>query len=212
MFEIYFEFLEDRGQSFNLTAISGAEDVARLHFLDSIALLKLAQFQNKCVIDIGSGAGFPGIPLKISEPSINLTLLEATEKKAVFLSTLCALLGVDAVCVHTRAEDAARKKEMRERFDLAVSRAVARLNVLCELCLPFVRVGGTLIAMKNVDSAAEIADAKSAIKILGAELKECVDYTIPGTEIMHRAVIIQKTSLTREEYPRRFAKIKKSPL
>jgi 16S rRNA (guanine527-N7)-methyltransferase len=208
----YFRFLEERGERTNLTAVAGVEDVARLHFLDSLALLNATQFHGARVIDIGSGAGFPGIPLKIAEPSIDLTLLDATGKKVAFLSELCDTLSIKALCIHARAEDMASKQNMRERYDIAVSRAVARLNVLCELCLPFVRINGLFIAMKGIDSADELVEASSAIAALGAELRECFDYSIPGTDITHRAVLIRKVSATPDKYPRRFARISKSPL
>jgi len=211
-FRAYYDFLEKRGQSVNLTAISGAEEVARLHFLDSVALLNAADFKRKAVIDIGSGAGFPGVPLKLAEPSITLTLLDATGKKIAFLTELCAELGIEANCITARAEEAAHLPEMREKYDVAVSRAVARLNTLSELCLPFIRVGGIFVAMKSIDSEDELAEAQNAIKELGAELCGQYDYTIPDTDITHRAVLIQKTSETPDKYPRRFAKIQKSPL
>ena len=155
-FNKYHIFLEQRRRSVNLTAITGATDVARLHFLDSIALHKAARFSDALVVDIGSGAGFPGIPLKITEPSIGLTLLDATGKRVAFLSELCEVLGITAACVQARAEEAARRQDMRERYDIAVSRAVARIKILCELCLPFVRSGGRLIAMKSADSDDEL--------------------------------------------------------
>ena len=211
-FEAYFDFLEERGKSVNLTSITGVEDVTRLHFLDSIALLKAAEFKNARVIDIGSGAGFPGVPLKLVEPSIDLTLIDATGKRVAFLSELCAVLGIAANCLHARAEDAAHEQNKREQYDVAVSRAVARLSLLCELCLPFVRVGGVLVAMKGVDSAEEIEESQNALSLLGSELLECYDYSIPETDITHRAVIIRKIAPMPYEYPRRFAKMQKSPL
>ena len=211
-FEKYYALLEEKGKRVNLTAITGAEDVARLHFLDSLALLRTADFKNARVIDVGSGAGFPGIPLKIAEPSIELTLLDATGKRIAFLSELCAELGVEATCVHARAEETARTPEMRERYDIVVSRGVARLNVLCELCLPFVRAGGVFPAMKGVDSAEELEEARGAIQTLGAELERALDYTIPETDMTHRVILIRKKSETPSEYPRRFPKIQKSPL
>jgi len=211
-FRAYYDFLEKHGQNVNLTAISGVEEVACLHFLDSITLLKATAFKDAKVIDIGSGAGFPGIPLKIAEPTIDLTLLEATGKKVSFLSDLCAELNISATCVNARAEEAARTTEMRELYDIAVARAVARLNVLCELCLPFVRIGGCFIAMKSIDSTEEIKESQNAIKTLGAELYELYDYTIPDTEITHRAVLIRKAAETPMKYPRRFAKMQKVPL
>ena len=211
-FQRYYELLSQRGRSVNLTAISDEDDVARLHFLDSLAIMGAADFAGKQVIDIGSGAGFPGMPLKIAQPSINLTMLDATGKRIAFLEELCDELGIKAACVHARAEEAARNNEMRARFDIALSRAVARLNVLCELCLPFLRVGGEFLAMKSVDSDEEIKEAENAIQKLGAQIETIKDYTIPETDITHRVIIIRKTAPTTEEYPRRFAKIQKSPL
>ena len=211
-FRAYSDFLETRSKHFNLTTISGEENIARLHFLDSLALLKFAPFADTKIIDIGSGAGFPGVPLKIAKPSINITLLDATQKRTAFLSDLCTMLKIEAVCIHARAEDAAHKPEMREQYDIAVSRAVSELNILCELCLPFVRTGGCLIAMKGVDSAEEVERARYAIETLGAELKEIHDYTIPGTDIVHRALVIRKAEETPAKYPRRFARIKTCPL
>jgi len=211
-FRAYYDFLEERGQIVNLTAISGAREVASLHFLDSLALLNAAAFDNTRVIDIGSGAGFPGVPLKIANPSIDLTLLDATGKRISFLSELCDELGIKATCIKARAEDAAHKPDIREQFDIAVSRAVARLNVLCELCLPFVRLDGSFIAMKTVDSTEEVEEAQSALILLGAEMQGFYDYTIPDTDISRRAILIRKTSETPDKFPRRIKKIQNSPL
>ena len=211
-FESYFMLLEDRGRSVNLTAIKGEEDVARLHFLDSIALLRAIQFKDASIIDIGSGAGFPGIPLKIAEPSVSLTLLDSSRKRISFVSELCAALGIKADFILSRAEDSARTASLRENFDIVVSRSVARLNILCELCLPFVRLDGAFIAMKGVDSAGELSEALAAIKTLGAEFLDHFDYTLPGTDITHRAIIIRKSAETPSKYPRRFPRIEKTPL
>jgi len=211
-FGSYCGYLEERRQMANLTAITGAGDIARLHFLDSLALLKFAHFKGKRVIDIGSGAGLPGVPLKIAEPSVDMTLLDATGKRVTFLSELCAMLGIGASCLHARAEVTAHEPDMRESFDIVVSRAVARLNSLCELCLPFARTGGLLIAMKGADSDSEISEAENAFATLGAELHGLFDYTIPGAGIERRAVIVRKISKTPEKYPRRFARIHKAPL
>jgi len=211
-FRAYSDFLEAHSKHFNLTKISGEENIARLHFLDSLSLLKFEQFTDTWIIDIGSGAGFPGVPLKIAEPSITLTLLDATQKRISFLSNLCTMLNIEAACIHARAEDAAHEPETREKYDIAVSRAVSELNILCELSLPFVRTGGCLIAMKSVDSTAEVARAHNAIETLGAYLQESHDYLIPGTDIVHRALLIRKTEKTPDKYPRRFSRIKSSPL
>jgi len=212
LFESYYKLLEERGRSLNLTSIKGVEDTARLHFLDSVAMLKAYNFICARVVDIGSGAGFPGLPLKIAEPSIDLTMVEATGKRVDFLSEVCAALKIDAKCVNTRAEELSHNQNMREHYDIAVSRAVSRLNVLCELCLPFVRVGGVFIAMKGRDSDIEIAEAKNSIDVLGAEFINLYEYTIPETEIIRKAVVIQKTAPTPSKYPRRFAKIQSAPL
>ena len=211
-FRAYYDFLENRGQNVNLTAISGVGEVAKMHFLDSIALLNVAKFKNAKVIDIGSGAGFPGIPLKIVEPSVDLTLLEPTGKRVDFLMGLLDKLGIDATVIKARAEELAREPDKRELFDIVLSRAVAKLNILCELCLPFVCIGGLFIAMKGIDTTDEINDAQNAIKTLGAEPHSHSDYTIPGTAVTHRAVIIRKIKTTQDKYPRRYAKIKNFPL
>jgi len=212
MFEKYFGFLEEQGEIVNLTAITGVQDVARFHFLDSLAVLNSAIFPDSRVIDVGSGAGFPGMPLKIAEPAIDLTLLDASGKRITFLSELCSLLGLEVAFIHERAETASKILEIRESFDIALSRAVAPLNLLCELCLPFVRLGGLFIAMKSITSEDEIAEAGTAIKTLGAALLETSDYTIPGTEVKHRIISLLKVSPTPEKYPRRFARIQNTPL
>ena len=211
-FEMYYTLLERNAKVFNLTAITGAEEVARLHFLDSLALMGVMSYKNARVIDIGSGAGFPGLPLKLADPSIELTLLDASAKRVEFLTELCLTLGVDAACVHARAEEFARIPEGREQFEIALSRAVSKLSVLCELCLPLLKVGGVFLAMKSDKSAEELENSHNAINILGAELKGTVNYTIPETEITRSVIIISKTSQTPKEFPRRFAKIKKTPI
>ena len=195
----------------NLTAITEPADIATLHFLDSAALLTMVDFTGKTVADIGTGAGFPGMPLRIVEPSIRLTLLDSLNKRIQFLETVCRELDLpDVACVHARAEEFAA--EHRETFDLAVSRAVAALPVLCELCLPYVKVGGAFLAMKSVDCGRELEEAAHCIKLLGARLEECRDYTIPGTDVIHRLVVLRKVAPTLKGYPRRWAKIQKAPL
>ena len=214
-FELYYDYLERSRHNFNLTSITGAADIVRLHFLDSIAIINAAGpavMDSLSVIDVGSGAGFPGVPMKIAKPSIDLSLLDANGKRIAFLAKLCAALGISAAFAHARAEEASHDPGMRERFDVAVSRAVARLNVLCELSLPYVRVGGRFLAMKSVDSEDEIAEAGSAANVLGAVLADTYDYLIPGTDIRHRVVILEKVSPTPDVYPRRFPRINKNPL
>ena len=203
--------LLEQNRVMNLTAITEPQAVARLHFADCLALLRIVPFSGRRVIDVGCGAGFPGVPLKLGEPSLDLTLLDSLGKRMAFLQEVCNAMALQRVtCVHARAEEFAAQE--RERFDLAVSRAVAPLNVLCELSLPLVRVGGSFLAMKSVDCGEELQSAKSAISQLGGQLEGCEDYTIPGTDVTHRVVRIRKVRPTPKTFPRAFAKIKKNPL
>ncbi len=211
-FRKYYELLEEKNRVMNLTAISGETDVAVLHFLDSIALMNIADLPGKRVIDIGSGAGFPGIPLKIACPAMELTLLDAQQKRVSFMAEVCDAVGAEAETVHGRAEEYGRDPEYRERYDYAVSRAVANLNMLAELCIPYIKVGGAMLAMKSTDSDAEIGGAGNCLKKLGCKVEKIVNYPLFGTQIVHRCVIIRKLSPTPKAYPRRFAKIQKEPL
>jgi 16S rRNA (guanine527-N7)-methyltransferase len=204
------EALLEKNQVMNLTAITDPQEVARLHFLDCMALLNVVDFRNKAVVDVGCGAGFPGVPLKIAEPSIQLTLLDSLKKRVDWLSETLPQLGLEATCVASRAEEYALQH--RECYDLAVSRAVARLSMLSELCLPLVSVGGAFVAMKSVDSDEEISQAARGIGLLGGRVEKILDYPVPGTDTVHRAVVIRKVKKTPVQYPRRFAKIKQSPL
>lgn len=207
----YAQLLLETNQVMNLTAITDPADVAALHFLDSAALLTLADCRGKTLADVGTGAGFPGLPMKIAEPSLHLTLLDAQGKRVRFLETVCQDLGLtDVECVHGRAEEFAATK--RESFDLVTSRAVAALPVLAELCLPLVKPGGSFLAMKSVDCDEELASAKRALETLGGRVEALRDYTIPGTNVRHRLIVIKKFRATPEKYPRVFAKIKKNPL
>lgn len=202
--------LVEKNRVMNLTAITEPEQVARLHFLDCIALLGAANFYGKSVIDVGCGAGFPGVPLKIAEPSIDLTLLDSLKKRMDWLETTLPEFGIEAQCVAARAEEYALAH--REQYDIAVSRAVARLTMLAELCLPLVRVGGHFVAMKSADSDEELSQAARAIATLGGKVTRIWDYPVPGTDAVHRAVVITKVKATPKPYPRRFAKIKQQPL
>ena len=205
------QMLLEKNQVMNLTAITEPIDVAQLHLLDCAAVLTLADLKHKTVVDVGTGAGFPGMPLQILEPTAKLTLLDSLNKRIGFLQEVCDTLELKHTrCVHARAEEYAR--EHREQFDFATSRAVAALNILCELALPMVKVGGAFLAMKSVESDEELRQAKSAIAQLGGSVESVWDYTIPGTEIRHRLITIRKIKSSPFSFPRAFARIKKNPL
>ncbi len=211
-FRRYYELLSEWNKVMNLTAISGEEDTARLHFLDCAALTGLADLAGKRVIDVGTGAGFPGLVLKILRPELDLVLLDSLDKRVKFLSAVCAELGFDDVrCLHARAEEAAAG-ELRQSFDLACSRAVARLNLLGELCLPFVKPGGIFVAMKGPELSEELREAERGIRLLGGEVERVAEYAVPGTELRHNAVLIRKVTDTPKKYPRKWAQMKKNPL
>ena len=210
-YRLYADTLEGTNKVMNLTAISGEDDVARLHFLDCAALLGIVPFEGKRVIDVGTGAGFPGLAMKIACPSLSLVLLDSLDKRIGFLRDTCDALGFsDVACLHARAEEI--PEGCREAFDVAVSRAVARLELLCELCLPYVKTGGVFLAMKGRDHAEELAEAGNAVRLLGGEVEAVRDYTVPGTDVIHSVIMIRKVRPTPPKYPRRWAQIKKQPL
>lgn len=195
----------------NLTRITDPKEIAEKHLLDCASLLQAADFSKKSVVDVGCGAGFPGMPLHILCPSCELTLLDSLGKRIRFLQGCIDAMNLsDIEAVHARAEEFAAKH--REQYDFAVSRAVAQLNVLAELSLPLVKQGGAFIAMKSKDTDEELEQAKKAIRLLGGEIEKIIDYTIPHTEITHRLVIIRKKNHTPKQYPRPFRKISASPL
>ena len=210
-FRIYYDNLEQTNRVMNLTAITGEADAARLHFLDCAALLDVGDLSGKTLIDVGTGAGFPGLVLKILCPGLKLTLLDSLDKRLAFLRDTCEKLGFDDVSlIHARAEEI--PEGFRESFDYASARAVARLNVLCELCLPYVKPGGAFLAMKGPELDAELKEAYVALKTLGGSLEKKLDYTVPGTDLRHCIAVIRKPSPTPKRYPRRWAQIKSKPL
>ncbi|MBQ6851763.1 MAG: 16S rRNA (guanine(527)-N(7))-methyltransferase RsmG [Oscillospiraceae bacterium] len=198
----------EQNQVMNLTAITEPEQVAKLHLLDSLTLLTLEDLRGKRVIDVGCGAGFPGVPLKIACPELRLTLLDSLGKRMRWLETCLPELGVEAECVTARAEEAVT--ERREQYDYAVSRAVARLNILLELTAPYVKVGGSVLAMKGTAAQEELAEAKNAIRRLGLKLERVEEFPVDGTA--HTVIVLRKIAPTPSQYPRRYAKIKQAPL
>ena len=201
----------DTNKVMNLTRITDPKEIAEKHLLDCASLLQAADFSKKSVVDVGCGAGFPGMPLHILCPSCELTLLDSLGKRIRFLQGCIDAMNLSNIeAVHARAEEFAAKH--REQYDFAVSRAVAQLNVLAELSLPLVKQGGAFIAMKSKDTDEELERAKKAIRLLGGEIEKIIDYTIPHTEITHRLVVIRKKNHTPKQYPRSFRKISASPL
>lgn len=201
----------DTNKVMNLTRITDPKEIAEKHLLDCASLLQAADFSKKSVVDVGCGAGFPGMPLHILCPSCELTLLDSLGKRIRFLQGCIDEMNLSNIeAVHARAEEFAAKH--REQYDFAVSRAVAQLNVLAELSLPLVKQGGAFIAMKSKDTDEELERAEKAIRLLGGEIEKIIDYTIPHTEITHRLVVIRKKNHTPKQYPRPFRKISASPL
>ncbi len=197
-----------QNQVMNLTAITEDAAVAKLHLLDSVSLLKCVDLAGKTLIDVGCGAGFPGVPVKIACPGVQLTLLDSLGKRMKWLETVLPELGVEANCITARAEEYAAQK--REKFDFASSRAVARLPILLELCAPFVKVGGAVLAMKGAAAAEELDEAKNAIAKLGLKLEKVHHFPVDGAD--HAVIVLRKVAPTPAQYPRAFAKIKKAPL
>ncbi len=209
--EAFLRALLEENKRQNLTAITDPEEAMTRHIEDALALPSLFPLSGKTVIDVGTGGGLPGLPLRLLDDSIRLTLLDATEKKVEFLRRVCLSLDLpDVTCLSGRAEELGLTKA-RERFDVALARGVAFLPMLCELCLPLVRVGGYLLAMKKADCDEESQAAANAMRVLGGRLETIKRYILPGGQ-SHALVIIKKVKKTPEDYPRRFGKIKASPL
>lgn len=211
--QAYAKLLLEKNQVMNLTAITEPSEVANLHFLDSAALLLAEDLSSGPVLDVGTGAGFPGLVLAILKPDLQVTLMDALEKRILWLQETANTLQVsNAVSVHARAEEAAKKPGVRESFAVVTSRAVADLRILSELCLPFVRMGGSFLAMKGSQSQAETEAALHAIEELGGSLERTIPYAIPGTDVSHAVLVIRKVRPTPERYPRRWAVLQRKPL
>lgn len=202
------EELLEKNRVMNLTAITEPGQVARLHFLDSLTVLTMEELAGKRVIDVGCGGGFPGVPVAIACPEARVTLLDSLGKRMTWLGQVLPALGVQAECVTARAEEEAANR--REQYDIALSRAVARLNILCELCMPYVKVGGCFLAMKGAAAPEELEEAKAAINTLGGRLEEVREFPVEGTA--HVILRIRKVRPTPAQYPRRFGRIKQKPL
>ena len=210
--EKYAALLLEWNEKINLTAITDEEGIAAKHFLDCLAFLRHAQIKEGArVADVGTGAGFPGIVLKIARPDIDLVLIDSLQKRLNFLSEVCRELGIKATLVHARAEDAGHDKALRESFDFVTARAVANLAVLSEYCLPLVKIGGVFAPMKTAEAESELSAAEKAIAILGGEVREVEHYEIPVAG-GRSAVIIDNKSPTPPKYPRQRVKISEKPL
>nr|WP_319489586.1 16S rRNA (guanine(527)-N(7))-methyltransferase RsmG [uncultured Caproiciproducens sp.] len=211
-FQQYMELLLNWNEKINLTAIKEPKEIAYKHFLDSILILKYLEIPaNAKLIDVGTGAGFPGVPLKMMCPEIQLTLLDGLNKRLVFLKDLEDNLNFSAELVHARAEEAGRQRNFRGKFDFASARAVAPLNLLCEYCLPFLKIGGVFIAMKGPQPEEEAEAAKKAIGLLGCELDAIKEFDLPNGD-KRSLILIKRTKLLPELYPRHGSKIIKDPL
>lgn len=210
-FDAYARLLAEWNEKMNLTAITDPDGILYKHFLDSLTLAPLLRPEEDSLIDVGTGAGFPGVPLAIWRPGLRLTLLDSLNKRLVFLEALCKELGLAVALVHARAEEGGRKPELRERFAVATARAVAALPVLCEYCLPFVRVGGRFLAMKGPDGAREAEQAGDAARLLGGRAAPPVSLEVPGAG-QRLLLPFDKIAPTPPKYPRPSAKIAKQPL
>ncbi len=213
-FLLYYEMLVEWNGFMNLTAITEYDEVMKKHFIDSLSLIKAYDLsQEKKVIDIGTGAGFPGLVLKIAFPQLEITLLDSLNKRIQFLDAVIQNLSLTGVeTVHGRAEDFAKPEKLRECFDLAVSRAVSNLSTLSEYCLPFVKQGGYFISYKSEKISEETEAAKNAITLLGGKIRKQVDFTLPDSDIYRNFLLIEKVSATPKKYPRKAGLPSKEPL
>ncbi len=217
-FLTYYEYLVEKNKVMNLTAITEYEEVITKHFLDSLAVVKTSCFKpeklaGKRLIDIGTGAGFPGIPLKIAFPKLEILLLDSLNKRINFLNEVTEMLGLTKInTVHGRAEDYAKQKVYRESFDFCVSRAVANLSTLSEYCIPFVKQGGCFISYKSGSVDQELIQAEKAVKILGGQREEVVRFSLADTDMDRSFVVIRKAKPTPKKYPRKAGLPSKEPL
>lgn len=210
LFDEYAELLVNWNEKINLTAITDAEGITEKHFLDSVAMFKNDLVaQNSTIIDVGTGAGFPGIPMKIFRNDLNVTLLDSLNKRIKFLEEVSDKLSLGLNCIHSRAEDGAKKENLREKFDVATARAVAPLPILCEYCLPYVKVGGSFIALKGPNENAK--DSFTAYRTLGAEISEIIEYQLPCGD-NRQIIVYKKIKETPSKYPRNPSQIDKKPL
>ena len=213
-FNKYYELLYEWNKKINLTAITEPKDVAIKHMVDSLSCFKADLFkENTSLIDVGTGAGFPGLPLKIFYPSLKLTLLDSLNKRVKFLQLVVDELGLkDVEVIHARSEEAARNKKYREKFDLATARAVARLPIICEYCLPFVKEGGTFIALKGRQYEEEATQAQKAIKVLGGEISDIMPVKLPEIDDKRAVIYIKKVKSTPKTYPRKAGTPERNPI
>lgn len=211
-FMSFMNMLIETNKSLNLTAITEPEDVVTKHFLDSLTACPFIP-DGASVIDVGCGAGFPGLPVKIAREDISLTLLDSLNKRLAFIESVLKENNITGTkCVHARAEDGARDKAHREKYDVALSRAVANMAVLCEYCLPYVKVGGLFLALKGPAAAEELKAAEKAIKTLGGEIAEVAEVTVPFTDLLHKIVVVKKVSPCPKQYPRKAGTPSKKPI
>lgn len=210
----YYELLVEWNSFMNLTAITDFDEVILKHFVDSISLCKYISFQHgDTLIDIGTGAGFPGIPIKIICPDCKITLLDSLNKRINFLNTVIKQLHLtDIITIHGRAEDIAKTKEHRENYNYAISRAVANLSTLSELCIPFVKQNGYFISYKSEKGNEELLEAKNAIEILGGSVDKQISYQLPDSDLSRNLILIRKRNITPKKYPRKAGIPSKEPL
>lgn len=210
----YYELLVEWNSFMNLTGITEFKEVVQKHFVDSLSIVKIKEMKTvDNMIDVGTGAGFPGLPLKIVFPHLKVTLLDSLNKRIDFLNEVIKQTGLEQIeTIHGRAEDFAKPGMKREQYDLCVSRAVANLSTLSEYCLPYVKIGGTFVAYKSVEAEQEMNDAKSAVFLLGGKMETCENFNLPGSDIHRSLISIKKTGGCAKKYPRKAGMPSKSPL